>query len=804
MEKYICIHGHFYQPPRENPWLEAIEVQDSAYPYRDWNERISAECYHPNMNARILQNNSTVIDIVNNYSKISFNFGPTLLSWLETNAPEVYSGILAADKESIKNFSGHGSAIAQVYNHTIMPLNNTRDKETQVIWGIEDFVSRFRRRPEGMWLAETAVDIETLEILAKHEIKFTILAPRQAHKVKPPKAKQWTDVGDSRIDPKRPYLCKLPSGKRITLFFYDGPVSQDLAFGELLKNGESMANRLIETFDDKDESAQLVHVATDGETYGHHQKQGEMALAYCLSYLESNNLAKITVYGEYLERFPPEWEVKIFENTSWSCVHGIERWRSSCGCSAGHPDWNQEWREPLRQSMDWLRDSAAAVYEKEMAKFSGDPWGARNNYVKVILDRNGDNITRFLKDNGIKSSNEKDLVAILKLLEMQRHTMLMYTSCGWFFDEISGIETVQVILYAARVIQLVRELTGSDLEPEYIRRLEKIISNIPNIGNGAFVYENYIKPAVIDLMRVAAHYAVSALFKDYSAESKIFCYEIFSEDYEKLTAGKVSLAIGRSRMRSQITHEAQLITHSFFHLGDHNLNGGVRESRSPEQYTKMKNELRRAFRKLNVSEIILLIDKHYGTHSYSLWHLFKDESRKVFNMLMRETLDAIEINYRQLYQNHYPMMLAMLDTGTPLPKALTTAIEFIINTDFRKMLESPDLINVEELQNLSREAVKWNVELDKKLLGYFATKRISVLMQKFTEEQDNFRLLNELNILLTVLKELGLELDLSNAQNILFYYMRDNAINIEGRNEQWLSGFSELEKLLTISLHESV
>jgi alpha-amylase/alpha-mannosidase (GH57 family) len=396
MEKYVCIHGHFYQPPRENPWLEAIEVQDSAFPYRDWNERITAECYNPNAAARILENHITVIDIINNYSKISFNFGPTLLSWLENNAPDVYAAILEADKESQKNFGGHGSAIAQNYGHTIMPLNNRRDKETQIIWGIEDFRQRFGREPEGMWLAETAVDMETLELLAEHGIKFTILAPHQAGKIKHIKAKNWLDVSDASVDPKRAYFCKLSSGKQINLFFYDGPISQQLAFGPLLKSGVKFAERLLGTFNEDDNNAQLVHIATDGETYGHHQKHGDMALAYCLHHIESNEHAKITVYGEFLEKFPPEYEVKIIENTSWSCVHGVERWRTNCGCNSGREGWHQEWRTPLRDALDWLRDKMIPIYETEGAQFSKDVWELRNNYIKVILNRIPDNIDKFL------------------------------------------------------------------------------------------------------------------------------------------------------------------------------------------------------------------------------------------------------------------------------------------------------------------------------------------------------------------------------------------------------------------------
>ena len=290
MNKFVCIHGHFYQPPRENPWLDEVEVQDSAFPYHDWNERVTAESYARNADARILDDSQRIVDIVNNYSKISFNFGPTLLSWMEKKDPEIYRSIVEADRLSQKNFSGHGSAIAQVYNHMIMPLANSRDKRTQVIWGIKDFEFRFKRKPEGMWLAETAVDLETLDIMAEQGIKFTVLAPHQAK---------------GRVDPHVPYRCHLPSGRKICIFFYDGPIALGVAFEGLLNNGEQFARRLTNDFSSSDPNAQLVHVATDGETYGHHHKFGDMALAYCLHYIEEHQLAQLTVYGEFLEKFPP-------------------------------------------------------------------------------------------------------------------------------------------------------------------------------------------------------------------------------------------------------------------------------------------------------------------------------------------------------------------------------------------------------------------------------------------------------------------------------------------------------------------
>src|SRR6478736_6361879 len=470
--KYICIHGHFYQPPRENAWLEVIEVQDSAYPYHDWNERISAECYAPNSASRILDHRNIIKNIINNYSKISFNFGPTLLSWMEEKDPETYEAILEADRESKKYFSGHGSAIAQVYNHIIMPLASRNDKETQVIWGIRDFEKRFKRKPEGIWLAETAVDTETLEVLTENDIKFTILAPRQAKAVRKIGDSEWKSVNDQTINTRKSYLCTLPSGKKISLFYYDGGISQAVAFQGLLNDGRRLADSMMSIFDSNDSAPQLSHVATDGETYGHHHKHGEMALAYCVDYIEKHKSANLTNYAEFLANFPPEYETQIFENSSWSCVHGIERWRNNCGCnSGGNPTWNQLWRKPLRDALDWLRDESARLFDTVGRKFLHDPQKARNEYISVILKRSDETTSAFLKDHA-KSNLGNDDSMIFRLLEMQRHAMLMYTSCGWFFDEISGIETTQIMQYACRAMQLVSQIVEVNLEIEFLNRMQ--------------------------------------------------------------------------------------------------------------------------------------------------------------------------------------------------------------------------------------------------------------------------------------------------------------------------------------------
>jgi len=805
MSRYICIHGHFYQPPRENPWLEEVEIQDSAYPFHDWNERINAECYGPNTASRILDSEKRIIDIVNNYSQISFNFGPTLLSWLERKDPEVYEAIREADRESLHRFSGHGAALAQPYNHMIMPLASTRDKRTQVIWGMRDFEHRFGRKPEGMWIPETAADLETLEIMAEQGIEFTVLAPHQAKKMRKVDSKQWTDLSQRNIDPKKPYLCRLPSGKSINIFFYDSPISHDVAFGDVLKNGELFAKRMINAFTEGKGNSQIVHIATDGESYGHHHRFGDMALAYCLHHLKSHDLAQITIYGEYLERFPSQHEVEIVEESSWSCVHGIERWRNDCGCHTGkHEGWKQIWRAPLREAMDWLRDKLVPLYERELGAILEHPWQAREDYIEVIRDRSRQNVESFLSRHSSHELTEQEKIKALKLLELQRNALLMFTSCGWFFDDITRIETIQVIQYAARAIQLAREITGEDYEPDYVRILDKAPSNLGDIKTGAQVYEMFVKPAVLDLIRVGVHYAVSSLFEEYPETIKIDCYTAKSETYDILEAGKQKLAIGRTCLHSEITLEEEDISFAIFHLGDHNLIGGARRYSGDESFLLMEEEIKDSFTKSDIPGIINLIDKHFGTHNYSLQHLFRDEKRQVMNQILDSALQELEGYFRQIYEHHYPAMKAMKEMKIPLPKALSTPVEFILNTDLRKLLES-ETIELEKIQKSVDELKTWSFEPDQTLLSFVAYRKIDLLMKTLTQKPEDLSLLKTIEELFRIAHDLSLQLNLWKSQNMYFFLtkkhyqeFRNKAENGDREAQKWIRHIQNIGNYLGV------
>lgn len=806
MNRYVCIHGHFYQPPRENPWLEAVELQDSAYPFHDWNCRITSECYAPNAASRILGHDRKIIDLVNNYSHISFNFGPTLLSWMERAEPETYRLILEADQISRDRFNGHGSALAQAYNHMILPLASARDKRTQIRWGIEDFRYRFGRDPEGMWLPETAVDLETLDLLADCGIAFTVLAPRQAARARASASQQWRAVEGGQIDPRRAYRCRLPSGGQIALFFYDGPISRAIAFERLLQSGERLADRLIGAFADTPDP-QLVHIATDGETYGHHHRHGDMALAYCLHHLRAAGAARITVYGQYLELHPPQWEVEVFERSSWSCVHGVERWRADCGCNSGmHPGWHQSWRAPLRGALDWLRDNTACLFEQHAGGMLRDVWAARDDYICIVLDRSEAHVDAFLQRHGTPGLVADDAVKALQLLELQRNAMLMYTSCGWFFDDVSGIESVQILTYAARVLQLARSATGVDLEDAFVALLRRCPGNLPVAGDGATVYERYVRPAITDILRVGGHYAVSCLFRDYPETSRLYTYTVQSRSGERHDLGRHRLVLGSVLVRSEVTREETLISFAVLHLGDHNISGGARYYTDAAAYTEMIAAFRERFLRGEVSEVFRLIGEHFSDQHFSLWHLFRDEQRQILQQIFEAAQHEAEESFRRIYENHYATMQAVSSLNQPLPGYFPAVVELIVNADMRRVIES-ESFDHERLHHLVEEARTWSLTLDRARLSLSAGETIAGHMERLCASPGDRDLMDNIVAILQALSGLALELDLWKAQNMFFAIgtrllasKRRQAARGRKKAREWVESFRQLGDQLHIRI----
>lgn len=795
-KKYVCIHGHFYQPPRENAWLEVIEMQDSAAPFHDWNDRINFECYAPNTAARILGDGGQIENIINNYERISFNFGPTLLSWMEQADPDAYQAILEADKKSLQRFHGHGSAMAQVYNHIILPLANQKDKETQVIWGIADFESRFGRKPTGMWLAETAANTETLEVLADNGILFTVLAPRQAQAVKAPGAAEWQYLDHAAVDPRRPYRCTLPSGKTITLFFYDGGVSQGVAFSGLLNDGARFSNALLAPFDEHPEEAQLVHIATDGESYGHHHRFGEMALAACLQHLEEHPDVSITNYSQYMDLFPATWEARIHENSSWSCVHGIERWRSDCSCSTGgHATWNQAWRQPLRALLDWLRDQLSTLFETHAAPLLIDPWEARNDYIQVILHRTDAQLHAFLKKHAHEPLNEKNRVAILRLLEMQRNAMLMFTSCGWFFDEISGLETDQILQYANRAIHFAEQVAGVHLHNQFLQRLEQIPSNV--YENGAVSYRQNVLSARADLVRVGMHVAASSIFEKYPDKLELFNYTAENEEFHRYEAGLQRLVIGRSRVISKITHSEKLFSFVALYLGQLNFIGKISVDMSRATFEELSSELIAAFKRSDLSAVIAIMEDHFGEERFSFWQLFRDEKRKILQQISHQNSHLVETAFREIYNDGYQLMTAIQLSGIPIPTAYQSATQFVLNQDAHQFFEW-EILDLRELKRLASEFKKWNVALtDAPGIQLAASERIYREIQTLRHvETIDLQVLHSLNQILRTLEEMPIEINYWKSQNQYFSLLHDARFRLKLSSQPYRLAFQQLGHLL--------
>jgi alpha-amylase/alpha-mannosidase (GH57 family) len=797
MEKFLCLHAHFYQPPRESPWLEAVELQDSAHPYHDWNERITAECYAPNATARMLDGEGRIVDIVNNYERISFNFGPTLLAWMEEKAPDVLAAIVEADRRSRERFSGHGNALAQAYNHIILPLASRRDKVTQVRWGIHDFEHRFGRPPEGLWLPECAADTESLEVLAECGLKFTVLSPYQAARVRPLAGGHWQDVNGGRIDPSRAYQVNLPSGRTLALFFYDAPVSKAVAFEGLLNDGETFARRLMEGYDDGRTWAQLMHIATDGESYGHHHHYGEMGLAAALHHLESHGWAKLTNYGEFLERHPPTHEVRIHEQSAWSCSHGVRRWHADCGCnSGGRPNWNQRWRQPLRDALDWLRDELAPRFEAKGTEFFHDPWRARDDYIAVILDRSAESVTRFLQAHARRELNEEERLAALRLLEVQRQALLMFTSCGWFFDELSGLETVQILRYAGRALQLAHTLFGEDLEPAFLGRLARARSNIAEQRDGRRIYERFVKAAAMDREWLGAHFAVSSLFERYPEQARIYRFVFDQHHRQEIEAGKARLVVGRARVTFEITGATDELSYAALHLGDHNVNCGVRYFRGEEAYQTTVAEITEAFGRADFPQVIRLMDRHFGESNYSLKDLFRDEQRKILNQILASTGQDLESRYRQITDQYMPLMRFLKDMDAPLPTALKTAADFVLNAELRRQFEGeePDPTRV---QTLAEEIRAGSVELHREELGYAIKSHLDRRLERLAAAPEDLPLLARTAEIAAVVRALDLEVNLWKTQNLYFRLAREVKPALHERSQREDAAAVEWERHFT-------
>ncbi len=785
---YVTIHGHFYQPPRENPYLDKIERQPSASPHHDWNERIYHECYRPNAFARILNDCQQVVDIVNNFEYLSFNIGATLMSWLEKYDLEVYQKIIEGDRKSAERLNGHGNAIAQVYNHIILPLANKRDKYTQIRWGKADFRSRFGREAEGMWLAETAIDYETVEALIDEEIQFIILAPSQAERCRPianqeNTESEWHEVGGSQIDPTRPYRCFIEDGRYLDIFFYDGPISRDMGFNDVLINADNLAGRIGQAIRGDNRPSQLISVATDGETFGHHKGGTEKCLAYAFAKTFAARGWTVTNYAHYLSINPPSWEVVLKPVTAWSCSHGVERWRSDCGCGGGGL-WHQKWRKPLRESLDWLRDQLIEVYEDTGSNLLHDPWLAREEYIQVISDRSETQVAEFLTRHQTHQLTESEKIDVLRLLEMQRHTLLMYTSCGWFFEEISRPEGVQILRYASRAIELGGEVGGVNLQQEFIKRLAQAPSNVETFGNGAEVYRQLVIPNQISLEQVAAHYAISSLFTKYPRQEKVYCYIAEQLDYHKQQLGTLTLAVGQLQLTSEITRENQHLTFAAFHLGGWDFHCCIKPFTGRLVYSQLKEQLFEALNQASVAETIIIMNQAFGNGHFGLQHLFAEERHRIMSQLTENTKKHLDQLYTQVYRENYTILVAFQREELPVPQELQVAAEVAIThrcrealSQLEKAIEDPQNIDnyLSELEAIAIEANHLNCQLNipeaKQILEQFI---LRILWQILYDGEPNALESDILRLekIINVANQLNLNLYFGYAQEVYYNCLR--------------------------------
>ena len=749
----VCVHGHFYQPPRENPWLDEIEPQPSAAPFPDWNARITAECYRPNTAARIVDGDGAIIGIVDNYARMSWNVGPTLLTWMARHAPDVHAALIEADRAAIARV-GHGAAMAQAHGHLIMPLCTPRDQVTQVRWGLADFRHRFGRAAEGMWLPECAVDTATLEVLAAEGVGFTILAPHQAVRVRPPGG-AWREV--DHATPGRGYRCPLPSGRAIDLYFYDGPLARAVAFERLLADGSVFARRLVGSGSD---DAPLCHIATDGETYGHHHRYGDMALAWALASIERGDHpgAELTNYAAYRAAHPPSWEVAIREDTAWSCAHGLERWRADCGCnSGGRPGWNQAWRRPLRDALDWLRDRAYDLYDTVGVELFADPWAARDAYVEVLLgaDRDG-----FLAAHARPGAPRERALA---LMELGRHAMSMYTSCGWFFDDLGGIETVQILRYAARVIELGEQLGGAPLGAGFVDRLAAARSNDPHVGDGRKVWHKLVEPARVDLAKVVANHAVVLAVTGHEPADDDGAYRVVARDLVRRRVGRTALAAGVARSTELATGAARELAFAVLHVGDHQLIGGVTAFPGEAAWTRQVDELVAQFASADLLAVQRAIDRAFAGSTFSLATLLPHDRQLVLDAVLAAPVAAIEATHRAIYEEHASVIRFLVASRLPVPTAFVLAATHVLQAQLTAELGAARP-SIDVVRDTLFEAGQLAVDLDTPAVAYLAGAALHRAIEQLDHGEDPVPL-ERLARLAEIAARLTSPVDLWDAQN---------------------------------------
>jgi alpha-amylase/alpha-mannosidase (GH57 family) len=801
---FFTLHGHFYQPPRENPWTEEIDREPSAAPFHDWNERINEECYRANAFARILAEDGRVVDILNTFAYLSFNFGPTVLSWLRAHAPDVYDRIREGDAQSLRRL-GHGNAIAQVYNHMILPLANRRDKVTQVRWGLADFRFHFGREAEAVWLAETAVDVETLEVLAEHDLRFAILAPGQAARVRPlsDSSLPWQEVSDGRVDPSQAYLCRLPSGRRLALFFYDGPLAHAASFGDLLSGSRRFIEGCLSAVDERRQHSQLIHLALDGETFGHHKKFAERTLIYAFTHEAPAAGFKIVNYATFLDAQPPEWEVEIKPNTAWSCAHGLGRWSGDCGCSTGRlPGAHQRWRAPLRAALDHLRDSLADVYTAEASAWSGGPWEARNDFGEVLPERAPEQVDAFLEKRLGHRPAPDERARALTLLEMQRQAMLMYTSCGWFFDDIAGHETAQVLKYAAHAIDLASRFTKADLTRQFLADLAQAPGNAPQYPDGAEVYRRLVLPSAIPPERVAVSCAISALVKPFAVRGRRHAYRHEQTFQVSQMVGNYKMVCGHLRLTSEFTGQRTGWAYAALHLDGYNFAASVIQCEDPQDARQVCALLNDQPADAGIKSLLRLLKTALGPKIHGLDDLPPADRRRLLRFIDEETLASLSTSYQQIYERHLGTISALREANMPVPPELRLAAEYTLSHQLAQaaaeLARYPDDAAEAGLARVLDLAERDHIELQRGEAARTLERAIVERVQAILHAPTAAEAYRQLSRLIAACDRLGFEVRPARAQEKLLYYLREQMAH-NGAGSPSLQAALSLAEQLRIS-----
>jgi len=779
-EVFVAIHGHFYQPPRENPWTGRIERQHSTSPYHDWNELVASQCYLPNSASRVLDTQMRIKTIVNNFEYISYNVGPTLFSWLQQHEIDAYRKIIKADEISRERNEGHGNAIAQAYNHPILPLSSLRDQRTQVEWGIRDFRKHFRRDPEGMWLPETAVNYTTLEVLHEKGITFTILSPTQAQRFRPLGGKAWTNCGDNSIAPFRPYRVFLRKGKGqadhdrwIDVFFYHWKLSVAASFEHLLTNGDRLTETLAKAAPEEP-GPHLVFLATDGETLGHHEPFADMCMAYFFSQTAAKAGLRITNLAHYLEMYPPTHEAEINlgpdgDGSAWSCSHGLGRWKNDCGCATGGPQWwSQTWRAPMREAVRLLADRVDELFEREGGKICPDVWLARDDYIEVYDNPLSSSTAGLFLERHLKSDvAPARAIALLKLCRMQMFSQLAHTSCGWFFADISGLEANQNLKYAARALELAEEFGDKELREDFLAVLEKAVSNLPEHTNGREIFARAVKQSHFDGENMAACFAINRLVTGDAAMRNLDTFHFAVKDLRNdQLSDQYESTVGLVAIENRLYMEERLYAYFATRFTRRDVRCYLHMVEDMAEYEQLLESLRQ----IDKSQVATLFCSRY----FSWADMVPDAAERIMDNLLAESLGNVHAAFERIYDSDKDLFQAYVETGLQLPDEAREIVRSTLSRLFaREVMAKRGLWRRDafsDAASLLAEGKALGLELDKLRAEALLNEDLAAAGEELRQTKSS-REIEKLVAIIDIAGMLGLKLHRYLAENLAMEYL---------------------------------